>query len=85
MDCDCRNRHDLLMQISEVQFVCVELNLYTDTHPDDTEALADLRAYSEKLKMLMSKYEEKFGPLMGFGHCAFDDDKSWALSKWPWE
>ncbi|MBQ3938951.1 MAG: spore coat protein CotJB, partial [Clostridia bacterium] len=34
-------REELLNRISEIQFVCVELNLYLDTHPDDANAAAD--------------------------------------------
>ena len=35
------NKNELVNAIYEVQFVCVELNLYIDTHPADADALAD--------------------------------------------
>ena len=41
---------ELLTRISEIQFVCVELNLYIDTHPDDADALSDYYHYSTMLK-----------------------------------
>ncbi len=74
----------LSMKISECQFVCVELQLYLDTHPCDEDAMADYLCYSEKLNSLISRYEELYGPLMNFGHSATDVG-SWVHSKWPWE
>lgn len=74
----------LLMKISEVQFVCVELNLYLDTHPDDEDARADYFSYSRKLLTLMEQYETTYGPLMNFGH-SFAEDGCYVCSKWPWE
>ncbi len=74
----------LLTKISECQFVCVELNLYLDTHPDDEAARADYLCYSEKLSLLISKYEELYGPLMNFGHSPTTMG-CYVCSPWPWE
>ena len=38
---------ELLKKISEYQFICVELNLYIDTHPCDEAALRDYLVYSQ--------------------------------------
>ena len=77
-------QNELLSKISEIQFVCIELNLYIDTHPDDEAALRDYRYYSGMLKDLISAYESDYGPLLGFGHS--DSTKgSWVCSQWPWE
>lgn len=78
------NRSELLNQISEIQFICVELNLYIDTHPDDTDALNDYYHYSTVLKELINSYEEQYGPLLGFGLSATEAG-SWVCSQWPWE
>ena len=53
----------LLNQISEYQFVCVELNLYLDTHPTDEAARADYLCYGKMLQQLIAQYEEQYGPL----------------------
>ena len=74
----------LLMKISECEFVCVELNLYLNTHPDDEEARADYYTYSVKLRNLIEDYEEAYGPLKNFGHSPTMTG-CWARSKWPWE
>ena len=78
------NKKELLERISEIQFVCVELNLYIDTHPDDADALSDYASYSMMLKNLIKTYEEQYGPLMGFGHSATEEG-SWVCSCWPFE
>ncbi len=74
----------LLYRISEYQFVCVELNLYLDTHPTDENARADYLCYCNRLDRLMSEYEEKYGPLMNFGHSCTDKG-CYVCSEWPWE
>ena len=75
---------DLLLKISEYQFICIELNLYIDTHPCDEAALADYLVYSRKLNELIAEYEELYEPLMNFGHSPTCKG-SWVCSKWLWE
>ncbi|MBQ3108601.1 MAG: spore coat protein CotJB [Clostridia bacterium] len=74
----------LLSKISEAQFVCVELNLYLDTHPNDEDARADYLCYSETLKQLIEKYEALYGPLKNFG-LSPTETGCWVSGKWPWE
>lgn len=74
----------LLMKISECEFVCVELNLYLDTHPKDKDARADYYCYSKKLAELIAKYEQTYGPLLGFGHSPTNVG-CWVCSPWPWQ
>jgi len=74
----------LLMKISECQFVCIELQLYLNTHPEDEDARADMFCYAEKLKLLIHKYESMYGPLLNFGHSPTKTG-CWVKSKWPWE
>ena len=75
---------ELLNRISEIQFVCIELNLYIDTHPDDEAALSDYYHYGEMLNSLISEYERSYGPLIGFGH-SVTRTGSWVCTAWPWE
>lgn len=77
-------KNALLMKIAECEFVCVELNLYIDTHPEDEDARADFLCYSEKLRQLIEKYETLYGPLKNFGHSPTDTN-CWVRSQWPWE
>ena len=71
-------------KIREARFASIELRIYLDTHPDDTMAQTDYLAYSEKLQMLIQRYEAQYGPLMNFGQSPTDAG-SWVFSKWPWE
>ncbi len=75
---------ELMNRISEVQFICVELNLYIDTHPDDAAALNDYHTYSGLLRDLITEYEAEYGPLQGFGQSPIQTG-SWVCSEWPWE
>lgn len=90
MACNCRHNCsdmtecELLSRIDEIQFVCVELNLYLDTHPDDTKAQEDYLSYARELHDLMMMYDAEYSPLMNFGH-SHGDAGSWVYSKWAWE
>lgn len=75
---------ELLNRIGEIQFVCIELNLYIDTHPDDTDARNDYYNYSVMLDEYVTRYEREYGPLMGFGHSPTSTG-CWVCTAWPWE
>ncbi len=74
----------LLSRISEIQFVCVELNLYLDTHPDDELARKDYLCYGRMLRDLIHRYEAEYGPLQNFGHSPTEVG-CYVCSEWPWE
>lgn len=78
------NEQTLLNLIGEARFACVELNLYLDTHPDDTSAQNDYLCYSQKLQGLIARYEQQYGPLLNFGSSPTDAG-SWVFQKWPWD
>lgn len=78
------NKQALQKQIYETEFVCVELQLYLDTHPEDCAAKADFISYGRKLESLIAQYEAQFGPLINFGHSPTPVG-CWVNSKWPWE
>ncbi|NLB60972.1 MAG: spore coat protein CotJB [Clostridiales bacterium] len=85
MDCSCEySKENLLRKISEIQFVCVELNLYIDTHPEDEVAKEDYACYASELNELINRYEEIYDPLLGFG-LSVPDSGCWVRSAWPWE
>jgi len=77
-------KYELLKKISEYQFVTVELNLYLDTHPCDTDARNDYLYYSTKLCELIETYEAQYGPLMNFGHSPTETG-CYVCSEWPWD
>ena len=63
-------------EIMSVGFVCLELRLYLDTHPEDVKALEYYRNYSKNYMKLKEKYNES---------SAKSGYNDWVNDKWPWE
>ncbi|MGI6161563.1 MAG: spore coat protein CotJB [Christensenellales bacterium] len=78
-------RSELIKQIYELEFVCIDLNLYLDTHPDCEPALVDYNCYVRQLKALKEQYQRQFGPLMNFGGGAGNLPFDWPGEAWPWQ
>ncbi|MDN5347952.1 MAG: spore coat protein [Clostridia bacterium] len=81
---DPRQR-ELLEQIMQWGFVAVDLTLFLDTHPDNREALRDYNRAVERLMALHKEYQERYGPLMAYGHHPSDYPWEWIQEPWPWE
>lgn len=78
------NEREILMRkIATYDFTLVELNLYLDTHPKDSEAHRKLIEYENKSRELRSEYEEKYGPII-FANSP-DNRMKWIKSPWPWD
>lgn len=80
-----KERRNMLRDIQELEFSCVELNLYLDNHPDCERALADYNMYTEKLINLKNIFEMKYGPLANFGSSPSRFPWQWVEEPWPWE
>ena len=39
---ELEKKRSLLQQITECEFICIDINLYLDTHPNDARALSEL-------------------------------------------
>lgn len=57
------NKDALLKEIFESSFAVNDLTLYLDTHPEDTQALAEFQTCLDRRKKAMAKYAENFEPL----------------------
>ena len=75
-------RKDMIEEIKCLKFAIVELNLYLDTHPNDTKALCLHNKYCKELKDLCDKYQKIFGPLTIQYPC---NKWRWIEEPWPWE
>ena len=61
----------------------IDLGLYLDTHPSDSEAIELFNDYKNECNSLKKAYEEKFGPLtMGTTN---QNCWNWTQDPWPWE
>lgn len=74
----------LIKQITILDFMSLDLHLYLNTHPDDSEALKmynDVIANAEKAH---HQYEEHYGPLVSYRSMGC---KNWAWENcpWPWQ
>ena len=73
-----------LGEVMALQFVCHELQLYLDTHPDDEEGFAVLKNMLKLSKEANKRYVEKYGPLQP---CDLLESNrfDWLEDPWPWQ
>lgn len=73
----------LLKRIAAIDFAIVELNLYMDTHPDDSQVNDKLNDYKEKSARLHEEYEQEYGPITPDGQ--EKNRWGWIADPWPWD
>lgn len=75
-------REMLLKKIGTCKFAIVDIDLFLNTHPGDTDMLKKRDEYLQQLKPLVEKYEKQYGPLT-----KHDEMNKWAWIKdpWPWD
>ena len=75
-------RERLLLQIQELSFVSIDLSLYLDVYPNDTEVLKVFKNTNKELSNLVEKYESIYGPLKSV--CDKNGNSyEWSKSPWP--
>jgi len=72
-----------LVELQALEFVVLELGLYLDTHPDDTEAVELYKQFSALERTARAEYEARFGPLTKDAAAA-DGSYRWLQDPWPW-
>jgi spore coat protein JB len=77
--------YKLLCELQTVDFVLVELTLYLDTHPTDMQAVQQFNQFTQKRQQVAAAYEEKYGPLLQFGHSFSRFPWQWTQDPWPWQ
>lgn len=80
-----RDKKKLLNEIDKASFAIVELNLYLDTHPYDTQALDAIKQFSMIRNQLLKEYTESYGSLVIDCMKSSANQWNWALQEWPWE
>ena len=75
----------LLHELQSVDFVLVELNLYLDTHPNDTAAIQQYNQFAELRHRIAQEYEKHYGPLRNFGQSLSPSPWAWNDAPWPWQ
>lgn len=77
-------RQALIKRIQMYEFALTEANLFLDTHPDNQEALAYYKKYSELLQQAKAEYISRYG-LLEPGVMEGDTRWRWVDDPWPWE
>ena len=78
------SRQQMLKWVDMLSFAVQEANLYLDTHPCDSQAIAYLKQMSQAYADARNVYEAQYGPLRAEN--AKDTVYwSWTDDPWPWE
>lgn len=75
----------LLQMIMEQDFVVIDMQLFLDTHVDDTEAIEKFNAAVKESQRLHDEFAKKYGPLSRRDGSISSDHYSWATNVWPWQ
>ena len=80
------NHDELLKKLSELDFIAVDLALFLNTHPDNTEAIKTYNQIITAADAVRMKYEEAFGPLCSFrSYAANTNHWEGTHDPWPWQ
>lgn len=79
------NRDTILNRLTVLDFMAVDLHLYLDTHPDDTEVIEKYNSIVEQAEEVRYEYEKNFGPLCSFRSKSPDCSFKWIDCPWPWK
>lgn len=72
------DRQRLLYDLQKISFAAHELNLYLDTHPNDSNTIKLYNEYNKQEKMLNDEYERKYGPV------DLSDTEGLSMTPWAW-
>ena len=75
----------LLYQLMQYKFALIDLDLYLDTHPNDSNTIALYNQYLIIEKQISEKYESMYGPLTLDSNYLVKNNWTWKNSPWPWE
>ncbi len=77
-------RDEMLKRITGLDFYIIDLHLYLNTHPDDTEAIALYNDYVIQAKQLREEYNEMYGMLLA-NNSTSKEPWQWIDNPWPWQ
>lgn len=73
-----------LAELMAIDFIADELELYLDTHKDDSEAFAVYKSFLQLGKEARKRYTERYGPIQQSDMRAADS-YTWLENPWPWD
>ncbi len=78
------SREEMLKRVQMLGFVVTDVNLFLNTHPNDTAALRFYHKYNALYRQAAAEYEAEFGPLAA-GNAEAENGWNWIENPWPWE
>ena len=78
------NRDELLKMITALDFYIIDLHLYLNTHPTDSEAIMLYNNCVIKVKELREEYNKMFGMLLA-NNSTSNQPWQWIENPWPWQ
>lgn len=78
-------KETLLFQVLQYNFALTDLNLYLDTHPNDSEAISLYNQYLAIKKQMLDKYESMYDSLTLNSDYLGTNTWKWKNNPWPWE
>lgn len=75
----------LFKTIQMYDFTLYELNLYLDTHPRCTHALAQYKKYAKLLNDATNEYNSRFGSITANSVSKDATMWDWSTTPFPWE
>lgn len=79
------NQQSMLLELQQLSFSLVDLNLFLDMNPTEQQAINDYNQLFQQYWELKSNYELQFGPMNNFGHSPASSPWNWVNEPWPWE
>lgn len=79
------SRDELLTELMQLDFMAVDLALYLNTHPDDTEVIEQYNKTIRAADVVRDKFESMYGPLCSFRSLSRECDFGWIDNPWPWQ
>ena len=79
------DRENLLKRLTMLDFMAVDMQLFLDTHPDDTNAIAKYNSIIREADNLRAQYEKAVGPLFSVRSYSPTENFQWVDNPWPWE
>lgn len=76
---------ELLTYIDVYDFAMLDLSLYLDIYPNDSNMIAIYNNIKNEKDNVVRKYEESYGPLTLDGGCLGGTPWNWTVYPWPWE
>ena len=74
-----------LKTVQKYMFAAYDLQLFLDTHPNDSEALKMYSDVVKKAEDARADFEKRYGPLSAFSAAYDTQNWQWNENPWPWD